>query len=111
MGWSARAEQIESPNRIEKAIQAQPEYSLTPPKTGILIELFEPRGRDFGYPPNENMRVKIERITSGYRNETLNAWQVTTNPVGYISIAPDGKLKFSSARLKSELFRLGLEAA
>jgi hypothetical protein len=57
------------------------------------------------------MRVKIERITSGYRNETLNTWQATTKPAGFITIEPDGKLKFSSARLKSELFRFGLEAA
>jgi hypothetical protein len=101
---------MDSLNRIEKAIQAQPDYRLTPPKAGILIELFEPRGRDFGNAPHENMRVKIERITSGYRNETLNAWQATTKPAGFITIEPDGKLKFSSVRLKSELFRFGLEA-
>ena len=111
MGWSCRAEQSESLNKLEKAIQSQPDYSLTPPKVGILIDLFEPRGRDFGQPPHNNMRVKIERIASSYRNETLNAWQATTLPVGFVTIKPDGNLKFSSARLKSELFRLGLEVA
>ena len=111
MGWSARAEQIESLNKIDNAIHAQPGYKLNPPQVGLLISLFEPRGRDFGYAPNVNMRVKIERIASGYRNETLNAWQATTKSAGFITIEPDGKLKFSSLRLKSELFRFGLEAA
>lgn len=109
MGWSCRAEQMESLNRVQKAIQAQPNYTLTPPAVGILIDLFEPRGRDFGQPPHNNMRVKIERITSSFRDE--NAWRSYTSPVGFISITPDGKLKFSSARLKSEFFRLGLTEA
>jgi len=107
MGWSCTVEQTESLNKISKAIQAQPDYTLTPPKVGILIDLFEPRGRDFGHEPHINMRVKIERITSSYRNEKLNAWQADTRPVGSITIAPDGGLKFSSKRLQSEM---GLEA-
>ncbi len=111
MGWSARKEQIDSLNKIEKAIQSQPDYSLNPPKAGILIDLFEPRGRDFGNPPHVNMRVKIERIATSYRNETLNAWQATTMQAGFITIEPDGSLKFSSKQLKSEMFNLGLEAA
>lgn len=111
MGWSCTAEQSKSLERITKAIQSQPDYKLTPPAVGILIDLFEPRGRNFGYEPHLNIRVKIERVTSGYRNEQLNAWQATTNPVGFITINPDGKLKFSSARLKAEFFRLGLTEA
>ncbi len=111
MGWSARKEQIDSLNKIEKAIQSQPDYSLNPPTAGVLIELFEPNHRDFGQPPHLNMRVKIERITSSFRDENLNAWRSYTSPVGFISINPDGNLTFSSQRLKSEMFRLGLEAA
>ena len=76
---------------------------------GILIDLFEPRGRDFGDPPHVNIRVKIERITASYKDEKLNAWRSYTSGVGFITIDPDGKLEFSSARLKSEMFRLGLE--
>ena len=107
MGWSCTAEQSKSLERITKAIQSQPDYKLTPPAVGILIELFEPNGRDFGYEPHLNIRVRIERVTSGYRNEHLNAWQADTRPVGSITIAPDGGLKFSSKRLQSEM---GLEA-
>ncbi len=87
-------------DRVERLM---PDYKLTPPTVGILIDLFEPRGRDFGQAPHINMRVKIERITSSYRNEQLNAWQADTKPVGSITIAPDGGLRFSSKRLQSEM--------
>jgi hypothetical protein len=103
MGWSCTQEQTESLNKLTNAIHAQPAYKLTPPAVGVLIELFEPRGRDFGYAPNLNIRVKIERITAGYRNEKLNAWQAETKPVGYVSIEPNGAFKFSSNKLKAEL--------
>ena len=110
MGWSCTAEQSKALEKVEKAIRSQADYNLTPPKPGLLIDLFDANGRDFGNPPHLNMRIKIERISSSYQDEKKN-WHSYTNPVGFITIEPDGKMKFSSKHLQSEMFRNGLEAA